>query len=241
MVGGESQSRGFRRATPAAGSLAEWCDINLPSARFAKLAWLVQKQKATVEVVAILKKYQKRKAPLSKAQQGVLERELDGAGDWSAAATPAEPTRSLKAGTVADEVRVLKKQLAAAAAEFADARRPPLQRGRSGGRAPEGRERTGSRGLGGRRQAASRQRADAPAAAEGVYTVVKRQRLKAKKQRPGAAPTAAASMVAAADVAVEAEDEVLSAVAGWVCACCQTAHRSLTRKCRVCLRPRVTI
>ena len=151
-------------------------------------------------VVAILKKHQKQATPLSKVQQGVLERELDGAGDWGTATAPAGPTRSPKTG----------KQLAASLAERADVRGPPRQRGRSGGRAPEGRVRTGSRAQGGR-----------------------------KKQRPGAAPTAAAPMAAAADVPVEAEDEELPAVAGWVCAGCTTAHRTLTRKCRVCLRPRV--
>ena len=202
------QTRGRRRGGRSSGRaggetkppLADWCDTNLTAARFAKLAWLVQKQKATAAVVAILKKHQEQATPLSKVRQGVLERELDGAGDWGTATAPAGPTRSPKTG----------KQLAASLAERADVRGPPRQRGRSGGRAPEGRVRTGSRAQGGR-----------------------------KKQRPGAAPTAAASMAAAADVPVEAEDEVPSAVAGWGCACCLTLHRSLTRKCRVCLRPRV--
>ena len=132
MVGGEWQTRSKRRARPI-GVLSEWCDRNMPSNKGAKIATLVAKNVATEGVVAILKKFQKRGAELSKAQRGVLERELDGAGDWSAAATPPEPTRSMKAGVVADRVRVLEKQLAATAAELADARRPPLQRGRSGG------------------------------------------------------------------------------------------------------------
>ena len=237
MVGGESQAHNFRRARTV-DSLAEWCDNNLPSSRFAKLAWLVEKGKATAGVVAILKRYQKHGATLGAALRRVLEKDLDGAGDWGTAASPPEPSRSMKAGgAVADRVRVLEKHLAAAAAELAS--RPPLQRGRSGGRAPEGREKGGSRGQGGRGQAEYRRRADASAAAEGVYTVVKRRRLKAKKQRPGAVPATAAPMVAAADIAVEAEDEVLPAVAGWVCACCKSARWSLTRKCRVCIRPRV--
>ena len=142
MVGGEWQTHSNRRARPI-GSLSAWCDLNLPSAKGAKIATLVAKKEATEGVVAILKKFQKRGAELSKVQRGVLEMELDGAGDWSAAATPPEPTRSMKAGIAADRIRVLEKQLAAA--KLAGARRPPVQRGRSGGRGPEGRERTGSR------------------------------------------------------------------------------------------------
>ena len=118
MVGGESLTRNSRRAGPS-GSLAEWCDGNLPSTRFSKLNWLVSKQRATAEVVAILKRYQKFGATLGACLRRVLEKDLDGAGDWGTAASPPEPSRSMKAGgAVADRVRVFEKQLAAASAHF---------------------------------------------------------------------------------------------------------------------------
>ena len=93
MVGGEWQTHSNRRARPI-GSLSAWCDLNLPSAKSAKIATLVAKKEATEGVVAILKKFQKRGAELSKVQRGILETELDGAGDWSAAATRPESSQT---------------------------------------------------------------------------------------------------------------------------------------------------
>ena len=92
MVGAEWQTNGSRRAKPM-GSLSGWCDLNMPSTKGSKIATLVAKKEASERVVAILKKYQKRGAELNKAQRGALEAELDGAGQWSAAATPAPASR----------------------------------------------------------------------------------------------------------------------------------------------------
>ena len=92
MVGGEWQTHCNRRARPM-GSLSAWCDLNLPSAKGAKIVTLVAKKEATEGVVAILKKFQKRGAELGKVQRCILEVELDGAGQWSAAATPSLASR----------------------------------------------------------------------------------------------------------------------------------------------------
>ena len=128
-MGGEEwrqMTRGGRRGGRASGHaggvtkppLAGWCDANLPATRFVKLAYLVQTQKATAAVVAILKKFQKQATPLSKVQQGILEKELDGAGEWGTAAAPAAPTRSMATG--------------AGAAKGPATRVSPASRGRAG-------------------------------------------------------------------------------------------------------------
>ena len=114
-------------------SLANWCDVNLTPSRFSKLSGLVAKNKAAEEVAAILKKYQQYGATIGPRLRRILEKELDGAGDWDAAASPPESSQSAQA-----QVRMLEKQLAAASAKLAC--RPTAQRGRSGGRAPDDRE-----------------------------------------------------------------------------------------------------
>ena len=77
------------------GTIADWCDANLPSSVGAKVAGLVAKSEATFHVVGILKVYRTRSAVLSGAQRLSLEAELKGAGQWSqgeaAARAPAPP------------------------------------------------------------------------------------------------------------------------------------------------------
>ena len=98
-------ARGGRRGGRASGragggsmpSMADWIDANLPATRFAKLASLVQAHKASAMVAAIVKKFQEMPTPLSKVLRGILEKELDGAGEWSSAAAPAATTRSTAA------------------------------------------------------------------------------------------------------------------------------------------------
>ena len=100
-MGGDGWQTHSNRRTKLLGSLSEWCDSNIPTAKGAKIATLVAKKEASDRVVAILKKYQRRGAELSKAQRIALEAELDGAGQWSAAAAPA-PTRRRRAAPRAE-------------------------------------------------------------------------------------------------------------------------------------------
>ena len=244
MVGGESLTRSNRRAGPG-GSLAEWCDRNLPAARFSKLSWLLTRQKAAVEVTNILKKYMKYGATLGADLRRILEKEVDGASDWDKAASPPEPSQSAKSGgVVAGEVRRLEKQLAAAqlaAASAELASKATARRGRSGGRASEKRDKAGGREQGGRGQA--------NAAAGSEYTVVKRQRRKTKKLRPDAAPTTAASVAAAVDIPVEGEGDIPGEgevvepkpkPPQWTCPACATEHDWVPKKhCHLCLMLRV--
>ena len=222
MGGGEWQTNSNRRARPT-GSLSAWCDLNLPSAKGAKIATLVAKKEATEGVVAILKKFQKRGAELGKVQRCILEVELDGAGQWSAAATPSLASRRWAA------------PWAAPTPAPDNASRPA--RGR------EGRERAGSR----------RQTETSATPDGGNIAVVNRRRRKSKGQQSESAHTAAAptakrvTLVETEPSEIEVVDdhadiEVEPNPPQWICPACATEHDFTPKKlCRLCKVQRAVI
>ena len=223
-MGSEEWRRKQKKQKPS-GTLADWADSNgVPK----RVAGLIADGEATARVVEILKKYRARGATLSSAQRTSLVAELNGAGQWSGTAgrkaSPPEPSRSSRAdgtarprsyaavaaGTAAD-VAVLRAEIAAlkvAAAAGPAETRPP------------------------RRAWRIARRVNSAAATDAVTPAPSSTAPGRRAKRVALAETEPS------EIAVEAEEEELCEEAGWICTSCMATHRSLTRKCRICLLPR---